>query len=393
MSTQHRTDANQITTAEAVEVYLAFENHLKSRLWGREHDAHPGTIQLLLNAFFANGHILFEDFPGSGKSYMATTMAEMIHDDIEESKLSDGQGRNRVEVEAYKRIQCTPDLMPSDVTGYMKLDKDFVPGPVFAYFLLIDEINRTSPKVQSSLLEAMAERAVTVDGHRHKLGDLFFVIATMNPLDRIGTYELPAAQLDRFLFKRTLRPINQKFEARILADEALGNRPDGSGKLVSLPQRLAGRLVKSFPDALNIFGEHTFKPLKQVSVSKINAARHCIGKCVDVHDDLVLKIIEVADKIHALTTGDKPVFKSGSRPSVRSMQKFVGAVKVRAFIEVASGSGSSGSIPDSTIATPRHFRDLAVDLLRHRVIPENARMTAKMVDDQLTSIVNDCIPE
>src|SRR5205814_1975791 len=122
----------------------------------------------------------------------------------------------------FRRVQFTPDLLPSDVTGTTVFDTHtaqfhFRHGPVFAYVLLADEINRTSPKVQSALLEAMAEKQVTVDNHTHKLDDLFFVIATQNPLDLAGTYPLPVAQLDRFLFKVRMTHVSRDAELEVLA--------------------------------------------------------------------------------------------------------------------------------------------------------------------------------
>ena len=145
------------------------------------------AANLLAGAFVIGGHVLLEGPPGIAKTLMARTFAEAL-------------------ALRFKRIQFTPDLMPSDVTGVYVFDPKsvsfrFAPGPVFADILLADEINRTPPKTQSSLLEAMEERAVTIDGMRHQLGELFFVIATQNPIEHEGTFPLPEAQLDRFLFK------------------------------------------------------------------------------------------------------------------------------------------------------------------------------------------------
>jgi MoxR-like ATPase len=169
-------------------------------------------IELVLIALFADGHVLLEDYPGSGK----TTLAKALGHGFAENAASDA-----VAIPSFRRVQFTPDLLPSDVTGVTLFEPatstfSFRRGPVFASVLLVDEINRTSPKVQSALLEAMAEKQVTVDNVSHRLDDLFFVIATQNPLDSVGTYPLPLAQLDRFLFKLSMKHIDAASELQVL---------------------------------------------------------------------------------------------------------------------------------------------------------------------------------
>src|SRR6185295_19210801 len=166
--------------------------------------------ELVLVALFSDGHVLLEDYPGSGKTTLAKALGHSIIDDLPEDEIPD-----------FRRIQFTPDLLPSDVTGVMIFDTvtntfQFRRGPIFAYVVLIDEINRTSPKVQAALLEAMAEKQVTVDNVSHKLNELFFVMATQNPLDANGTYPLPVAQLDRFLFKVRMKHVDRASELEVL---------------------------------------------------------------------------------------------------------------------------------------------------------------------------------
>lgn len=163
------------------------------------------VIRLAVLAMVAEGHVLIEDAPGVGKTSLAKALARSV--DTE-----------------FGRIQFTPDLLPADVVGVTIWDRrtstfDFRPGPVFAGVVLADEINRASPKTQSALLEAMAERQVTVDGHSHELRRPFMVLATQNPLDHEGTYPLPESQLDRFLLRLSVGYPSRDAEMEILTQQ------------------------------------------------------------------------------------------------------------------------------------------------------------------------------
>ena len=160
------------------------------------------TIELMLITLIAEGHILLEDVPGVAKTLMAKCLAKSIGG-------------------TFNRIQFTPDLMPADITGFNVWDQNsgkfsFHPGPVISHVLLADEINRTIPRTQSSLLECMEEHQLTVDGKTYSLPDPFFVIATQNPIEQEGTFPLPEAQLDRFLLKARLGYPEREEEIRIM---------------------------------------------------------------------------------------------------------------------------------------------------------------------------------
>ena len=166
------------------------------------------VVRMALVAIFADGHVLFEDVPGVGKSMLARA-------------LSVSMGA------AASRIQCTPDMLPGDVTGSTVIDPKtmefgFRPGPVFTNVLLVDEVNRATPKTQSALLECMAERTVTVDGRSHPLPQPFLVLATQNPVEQAGTFPLPEAQLDRFLLKLRMDYPDEEAERLVIRGNLRG---------------------------------------------------------------------------------------------------------------------------------------------------------------------------
>src|SRR3954465_30370 len=160
-------------------------------------------IQLVLAALISGGHVLFEDMPGTAKTVLSRALAASIGG------------------ASFSRIQCPPALQPTDVTGLSIFDQrsrefEFRPGPVFAHVVLVDEINRAMPKTQSALLEAMAERQVTIEGVTRKLEEPFIVLATENPIEQEGTFPLPEAQLDRFSIKTMLGYPGLEDEVRIV---------------------------------------------------------------------------------------------------------------------------------------------------------------------------------
>ncbi len=196
----------------AFSVVEKLRHRLRAMVRGRDQ-----TIELVIVALLSDGHVLLEDYPGSGKTTLAKALGESIVGDAHVQGASDS-----VQIASFRRIQFTPDLLPSDVTGTSIFDVNtaqfmFRQGPIFAHVVLADEINRTSPKVQAAMLEAMAEKQVTVDNRTRALHELFFVIATQNPLDLAGTFPLPAAQLDRFLFKIRMHHVAREAELEVLA--------------------------------------------------------------------------------------------------------------------------------------------------------------------------------
>ncbi len=196
------------------------------------------VIEQLFAAIFTRGHCLLEGVPGLAKTLMVSTLARIL--DI-----------------GFKRIQFTPDLMPSDITGTNVLEEDehgrrnfrFVEGPIFSNILLADEINRTPPKTQAALLQAMQEREVTVGQTTYALPDPFFTIATQNPIEQEGTYPLPEAQLDRFMFNIKVDYPTREEEEKILASTTRGEKPEIrkvlSGRAILNVQKLVSSVAVS----------------------------------------------------------------------------------------------------------------------------------------------------
>jgi MoxR-like ATPase len=220
--------------------------------------------------------------------------------------------------------------MPSDITGYEALVGNrmvFRPGPVFAYFLLLDEINRTTPKVQAALLEAMAEKRVSVGNHRYNLGGVFFVLASQNPLDAVGTYPLPAAQLDRFLFKRRLEPVSQEAVNRIIKMDRV--REEGP----------------------------------RIPVSRLQSAIKTVGDCIDSNwQGIIPELASLRAVIKQEEQDGK--LQPGSTPSPRSMQKLGRALQALAFVK-----GAKDRDPSKAKVRKELIREVALDYFGHRIFP------------------------
>jgi MoxR-like ATPase len=214
--------------AQELEASSALTRRLERNI-ARAVQIRPETLGYLLVALLAEGHVLVEDYPGVGKTALARALARSI----------DCQ---------FARIQCTPDLLPADVVGSNVYDQrehrfEFRPGPVFANVVLVDEINRASPKTQSGLLECMQERSVTVDVYTHELARPFIVLATQNPIEYEGTYPLPEAQVDRFMVRVSLGYPDPAEEASML------HQHEGGDQVMALEPVVAAADVLKAQDA------------------------------------------------------------------------------------------------------------------------------------------------
>ena len=286
-----------------------------------------GELELFVASFLAGGHVLVEDFPGLGKTTLARTLSRLVASDSGSA--------------SFKRIQFTPDLLPYDITGVDVFNPEertfsFRPGPVFCDILLADEINRTTPKVQSALLEVMAERQVTIGGTTHEVSPLFFVVATQNPIETEGTYPLPAAQLDRFMTRLSLGYPDEKTERSIL-------RMDPSETI--LP---------------------TLKPV--ISTADVLEAR-AGQKGVHCHPALEEALLTVVRKTRA-----HPAFALGVSP--RGALQYLHAAKTLALVRGRQW------VEDGDIV------DLALPILAHRVVPSDTRTD---VATTLSSIVSETL--
>ncbi len=227
---QHR---SEVEAADALnQTYKQLRAEIGKVIIGQE-----DVVKFVLISIFSNGHCLLVGVPGLAKTLLVQTVSQALHLD-------------------FKRIQFTPDLMPSDIIGSEILGEDrhfkFIPGPVFSNIILADEINRTPPKTQAALLEAMQEKAVTAAGITHKLAQPFFVLATQNPIEQEGTYPLPEAQLDRFMFNVSLDYPSFQEELQVVKNTTGGQQAKVEPILNAEQIIYFQQLVKNIPVADNV---------------------------------------------------------------------------------------------------------------------------------------------
>jgi MoxR-like ATPase len=277
--------------------------------------APEGVIRDVLVALFAEGHVLIEDYPGVGKTALARALARSV--DAE-----------------YARIQCTADLLPADVVGtnvYNQRENrfEFRPGPVFANVVLVDEVNRASPKTQSGLLECMQERHVTVDRHTHELARPFIVVATQNPVEYEGTYPLPEAQLDRFMVRVSLGYPSADQESQMLLDHAERDRVLDLEAVTEVSDVLAAQVAAG--------AVHGSDALRRYVVSILDATRADPRVELGASPRAGLMLFRAAKALAALDGRDHAL------PD--DVQKMAGAVLThRLLLAPGSGSGERAAI-------------------------------------------------
>ena len=310
----------QTTTANASSRLADLQRSISRVVKGKEE-----VIQMALMTLLARGHLLVEDVPGVGKTTLAHTIARSFHC-------------------SFQRIQFTSDMLPSDVIGVsvynpVTQEFEFKPGPIFANIIVADEINRTTPKTQSALLEAMNESQITVDNHTHALPNPFLVLATQNPIEHHGTYPLPESQLDRFLMRIRMGYPGRASEKEIIRNNAGHGNADQ---------------IQPLMDAADVIA-------MQESASQV--------KVDDSLLDYALDIIEGTRQTEQLSLGVSP----------RGAVMLHRAAQARAFLE-----GRDYCLPDD-------FKRLIVPVFAHRVVVSSRYVSTQKKSEQAEAILREIV--
>jgi MoxR-like ATPase len=306
---------------ELVDVAKQVSNAVQTVISGK-----PGAIRLALTVLLAEGHILIEDVPGVGKTQLAKALARSIDCSV-------------------RRVQFTPDLLPSDITGVNAYNQElrefeFKPGPIFANIVLGDEINRASPKTQSALLESMEEHQVTVDGSTYLLEAPFMVIATQNPVEMEGTYPLPEAQRDRFMSRISI------------------GYPDRASELAMLDSHGAG------------------SPLEELKpVAHASDVRALVAAVRDVHVSVSIRQY-IIDLVNATRVSAE--LRLGASP--------------RAALHLLRASRAHAALDERDFVIPDDVQALAVPVLAHRLLPSAEAMVGREMPDQVLSGIVQRLP-
>jgi MoxR-like ATPase len=284
------------------------------------------AIELIVTGLLAQGHVLIEDVPGVGKTVLARSLAKSLGC-------------------SFNRLQFTPDMLPSDVTGVSIFNQnskefEFRPGPIFAQVVLVDEINRATPKTQAALLEAMEERQVTVDGKTHILPRPFMVLATQNPIEYEGTFPLPEAQLDRFLLRLRMGYPSASDEVDILGRQQFQHPVDSLTSVIEVPQ-----LMEAIEAVRHVY---VSLPVKEYAVTLVNRTRQ--------HEEVYLG---------ASPRGSLGLFRAGQT---------LAGLAGRAFV-----------LPDD-------IKKAAIPVLAHRVIVGPAARLRELTAERIVQEIVDSLP-
>lgn len=298
-------------------VYQRIINNIEHVIQGQH-----TNIRKLLAAFLTGGHVLLEDVPGTGKTTLAKALARSVNAE-------------------FHRIQFTPDLLPTDILGVSIFDQrdqefHFHPGPVFTNILLADEINRASPRTQSALLEAMGESQVSIDGHLRPLDDLFFVIATQNPVEYHGTYPLPEAQMDRFAMRFSLGYVTEDEEVTILTEQTR---------------------------------QHPIKTLQHcVERDEVIGLKNSIGD-IRISQEIkhyIVRLIRATRDVEGVLNGASP----------------------RASLSLMKATQALALFDGLEYVTPDHIQEIAIPVIAHRLlIDSNARFSGTTAEEIVAGIL------